>query len=247
MPTTLTAPVLPPTLSANYCFTTWQQVANDLVGGATVQFDSTGATFVLKQNFTPDASQRAYLWFNTDTSRTLYYLGSAGKWVSRNSESPSNASRRIFTGLLADIDTYDGGSVGTVGDVSGPMWERDTAFNDNAPYGVGVAITPVLATGGASTSTIAQVNLPAVTLSVNTPIIGQASVGAPEAVVGSTYGSTAVAGSGRAVDSTSSDFSGRYLTKGQTETLGSGTALNVQNKYVGVYFIRRTSRIYYET
>lgn len=246
---TINLPVIAPSLPAGYCWpSSAQTFANDLFAGAIVQFDITGYKGILVQSTTPTAAQRTgYAWYNTTTGRLLWYDPGQAAWVARHPEAPGGSVRRIFVGVLADIDTYDGGAVGAVGDAAGPMWERDTTFNDRAPFGVGTDIATVLSTGGVSSVSIAKANLPTDQLYVKTSIVGQASVGTDVPVVNNTYGSDAVSGTGRAVDSTSSDFSGRYYTRGQTEALGSGTALSVQNKYVGVYFVKRTARIYYSS
>lgn len=112
------------------------------------------------------------------------------------------------------------------------------------PSGTVIALD---ATGGHDQLTLTQPNLPNVQLAVDTAIIGEATVGVPESVVGNTYGSTPIAGSGRAVDSTSSDFSSRYYTKGRTEALGTGTAATVVSPYRAGYIARRTARIFWRS
>lgn len=242
--------ILPPTLSTSYCFSSWQQLANDIVGGAVVQFEVSGATVVLRQNSTPAAADRDKIWFNTDTGRFLRYEGSIGAWVADHPTPPDDGRVILFTGDAGSVDTLDGGSSGAVALTSGPFWEIATEFANRFPVGVGTfplsgTVVGVTGTGGVDQTTIAQANLPNITLSVTTAIVGATGVGSPEDVVGATYGSTALAGSGRVVDSTSSDFTGRYYTQGRTEALGTGANLTILPPYIGTFFIRRTARKFY--
>lgn len=239
-------PIISGSLPSGTCYSADpQDLFNAWAAVSYVQLDVTGARYVISQNTTPSATQRDFLWHNTDTSRLLFWQNSEGAWVMRHPEAAGGSARRIYVGTLASIDTYDGGAVGAVGNISGPMWERDTAFNDRFPIGVGTIATSELATGGAMSVTIAKANLPTDKLEVNTAIIGQAGVGSPEPVVGTTYGYTSVSGSGLAVDGTATSLSARYFTKGQTEAMGAGTSLSVQNSYIGVYILKRTARVYY--
>lgn len=242
--------ILPPTLSTSYCFSSWQQLANDIVGGAVVQFEVSGATVVLRQNSTPTAADRDKIWFNTDTGRFLRYEGSIGAWVADHTVPPNDGRVVLYTGSAGDVDVLDGGSSGTATLTSGPFWEIAGEFANRFPVGVGTfplsgTVVGVTGTGGVDQVTIAKANLPNVTLDVSTAIIGATGIGSPEDVVGAAYGSSAVAGSGRAVDSTSTDFSGRYYTKGRTDALGTGANLTILPPYIGTYFIRRTIRRYF--
>lgn len=240
-------PIIVGEFPSGYCWPSPQTFANDFAALATVQLDITGATIVLRQNTTPGATQRDSLWYNTDTGHVLYWNSSVASWVMTHPVAAGGDERRIFMGLSTDIDTYDGGAVGTVSASSGPMWERDTTFNDRGLLGVGTTATTAGATGGAATVTIVKANLPTDKLVVDTAIVGQAGVGTDVPVVGNTYGSTSISGSGRAVDSTATDLAARYYSKGQTEAMGLGTALNVQNPYVGVFLLKRTARQFYTT
>lgn len=62
-----------------------------------------------------------------------------GHWVSRHPIEASDPSRRIYVGDAASITTYDGGDAGPINQpATGPMWEIDTAFAGSAPVGVGL-------------------------------------------------------------------------------------------------------------
>lgn len=252
-------PITPPSLPSGYCYPADpQQFINDAVGGAVVNFDVTGATVVLKQPSQPLNTQRDKLWYNTTTGHTLYYDNPTASWVMPHGEPAGGLAWRIWTGDITTLQTYDGGSIGAAGAVSGPMWEVATAIAGRMPIGAGdlpdhvngVVSVTVNGTGGHNELTVAKVNLPIDTIDVKTAVVGQAGVvgAGAEPVVGQTYGSDAISGPGSACDATDSTpgLSGRYYTRGQTLPLGDGTALNSVGPYYGVFFIKRTSqRIYY--
>lgn len=249
-------PITPPSLPASYCYPdNPQQFVNDAVGGAVVNFDTTGATLVLVQASQPLNTQRDRLWFNKATGHTLYYEPAVTSWVQLHPSAAGGLERRIYMGDAASLDTYDGGSPGVVGATAGPLWVIDTLFAGRFPLGVGNlpdvvnGIVAILlgATGGRNELPIIKANLPKDSLYVQTSIIGQSSVGSPDPVVGSSYGSDPISGNGLAVDGTSSSLSGRYFTRGQSEPLGAGTPVNAIGPFVGVNVIKRTARLYWNS
>lgn len=253
----------PPTLPEGYCIdTSLQNFVNLAVGGATVNFDTTGLTGVLKQNTTPSFTQRGLIWYNTDTGHTLIYDNPTGNWVQRHPMPPGAGGAgnggqggQLWFGTLVGIDTYDGGAAGTVGNASGPMWQAVAELAGRFPIGVGslpdtvngTVSVIVGASAGHNELVLVKDNLPADTVDVKTAIIGQSGVtgGSSLPIVGSTYGSDSIAGSQAACDATSTQLSGTYYTRGQTLPLGIATPMNIVSPYYGLYFIRRTARIYY--
>lgn len=247
--------ISPPSLPADYCFTTWQQFVNDSIGKALVNFDTTGLTGVLNQTNTPLATQRSFLWNNPATGHLLSWNNTVGSWVARHPQAPGSLRESIWRGDTTALLTEDGGAAGTVGDAAGPFWEVDPDFAGRVPVGVGalpdvvngIVNIALSATGGHNELAVVRANLPTDSIPVQTSIIGQSGVtgGGPQPIVGSTYGSDAIPSPSGACDATSQLLSGCYYTRGQTLALGSGTALNIINPYVGVYWIRRTARIYF--
>lgn len=168
----------------------------------------------------PPAISLPLVWFN-------------GKWVARHPDAPEGDARRLWIGTEAALVTYDGGSSGTVSDVSGPMWEVDHTFDRRFPIGPDTTSPAIAvgATGGSETHTITQAELPDVDLTL-TVWSGQA-------------------------DNLDNDTH-EILTNPQVptnpgnnvETLpvplgGSGTAFDMKPPYVGIYVIRRTARTFY--
>jgi hypothetical protein len=64
-----------------------------------------------------------------------------GHWVARNPIANDDASRRIYVGTARSLATYDGGDANAPGIASGPFWEIDTAFAGSVPIGVGLIPT----------------------------------------------------------------------------------------------------------
>lgn len=248
----LTAGSLPP----NTCLESLQDFYNLMFSRGYGTLDTTASIAkVIVSATEPNADQRDYIWMRLNPitgafDRVYNYI--SGKWVSPHADEPSSGKRILFVGSTADINRLDGGSNGTVGEASGPFWEIDTTFATRFPIGAGTLEDGTViagsggSTGGNQTVAITMDNLPEETLEVSLPIIGQGSVGTSgEPVIGSDYGSTTVAGSGKAVDSTSTDLSSRYKPSGETEELGEGDELNILPPYIGVYFLKRTARRYH--
>lgn len=243
--------LFPPTWQGGNCIQDIQEFVNFIfTGTGEVQG---GPWDLVIQEDEPEPEDRGKVWirlFGGLVDRKYTYFN--GQWVSRHPITPASEERRIFCGLAVDVVRYDGGDEGILGDASGAMWEIDPLFAARMPIGVGTlplagTVIAVNDTGGADQMAIAKANLPVDKLLVNTKVVGQASVtsGGLEPVVGSGYGSEPISGAGGACDGTQSQLSDRYYTKGQTDEMGSGDKLTVMNPYIGVYFLKRTSRLYY--
>jgi hypothetical protein len=117
-----------------------QQLYNEMMEkGVAVLPDIDG---IIISDSAPDAEDRDKAWIKTSAGAPVYG-GNApaiyfnGAWVVRHPIAPSSSERRLWVGSTTDLQTYDGGASGTVGDASGPMWEVDTAFDGRFPLGVG--------------------------------------------------------------------------------------------------------------
>jgi hypothetical protein len=244
-----------PTLPANYCIGTngLQDFVTLIFAQAYGTLDTTASIAkIIIGSTQPTADQEDYIWIRLNPVTTVFdkiYNFVNGKWVSPHPISTNSDERKIWAGSSADVYRLDGGVNDTVSDTTGPFWEIDTEMSGKFPLGVGTlaggTVVEVNTTGGVDELTIARANLPAETLSVDIPIIGEATVGTSGAVVDDTYGSTPVSGSGNMVDGTTAVSSNRYNPKGQTEELGDGEALSIIPPYYVVYFLKRTGRKYY--
>lgn len=140
--------VVVPGLPAGFCLSPQAIVA--LISQIQVFFPIEFAIW----NFGPDeptVENRSFPWHKTDEATGVGvgdfdWAPTLGRWV-KNHWLPSGivptSERRLFVGPSGDVDTYDGGSSGTVSSITGPFWEIDTSFNDKSLIGVGTTYTPV--------------------------------------------------------------------------------------------------------
>lgn len=109
--------LIPPTLRTGYCPNppTWQQVANDIIGGTRITYLIDSGSFLYNYGpNTPAADDRIYPWLNTTYKR--WYVFSGGYWISPYPISAGpNGYRILWVGLegggagqLWSIDEGDG-------------------------------------------------------------------------------------------------------------------------------------------
>lgn len=242
---TANLPIIPPTLPEGFCPTSWQNFVNEAVGKAIVQFTSSSFSVLIVQSTAPGATDRDKPWLNTTDDRIYRWVG--GAWVSRHPSTPGGIERRLVRGTTAQIETYDGGEAGVVGDAAGPMWEEDTDFAARFPVGVGTTaggtVIALGGTGGEDAHVLLQAELPSTTHRHLSPWM--ASTGASDATTFPYGNGPAITGSGKVVDDSGNNHSDRVLPYTESVGLGSDTAHNNLPPYIGVRWIKRTARIYY--
>lgn len=129
---TILLPILPGELPPGYCFSTWQQTLVDFADNMSASLEA-GMAFYNFGSSVPAPEFQGYPWLRSTDMRWYRY---DGNWIA-----PVNYDlneRRLFTGSLVDLQTYDGGDTGVPSDRSGPMWEEDTAFRGRSPMGPGL-------------------------------------------------------------------------------------------------------------
>ena len=222
---TLTAPSLP----ANYCPASYQKLANDIIGGTQATFNSTiGNSFFNFGPTYPAINNRIYPWLDENGQWWIY---DQGFWLRKN---PVTAAyeRRIYVGTTTDLLSYDGGDgTATATTTTGPMWMVDTLFDARFPVGAGAfAASGAVAVLGTATSTsivgedqhtLTVPEIPAHTHNFFPLVTADANNGGANGVQ---YGTTANVA---------------------TSSTGGGAAHNNLPPFYGVYFIKRTSRVYY--
>lgn len=242
MPLTL----IPPTVPEDYCNLTQQEQINLLIKGIVISGSADPS--ILFQSTAPGIDDRDKAWGRTDASGRFLgkvYTYFSGFWVSLHPYSPSGDIRILFLGPSGDIGNFDGGSSGDpVGDYTGPMWERDTNFNDRIPMGVGASLATTVDTDFGDTDasiTIGSTNLPehfhfmANSTQINTGALLSAG------------GFAAYIGGGQGQENYVLQESPSDANVGKTSTVGesSPTDLDILNPVRGVFVIKRTARIYY--
>lgn len=238
--------LVPGTLATDCYPASVQSLYNEMFEkGSALLGDITG---ILIQDSAPDPEDRDKAWIRLTApggppSFYLPFVWYNGAWVARNPSAPSGDEIRMWIGSTTDLETYDGGAAGTVGDASGPMWEVASDFAGRVPIGVGtipdttVAVT-VDTNAGAGQVTLSDVNIPQHSHQIgveSSDVTSSAEDGQLRDASGdvtwiSTWNQTAV---------------GVTRNWGGAASDGSTTPFNNTPPSRGVYFIRRTARIFY--
>ena len=225
----------PPSLPSGYCPTSYQQLASDIINGTAAQFRSDiGNSFFNFGGFEPSAENRIYPWMDDDGNWWAYQ---GGYWARKHSVAAGSAERRIFIGSTAELESYDGGSPGTVTQYTGPMWEVDSVFAARFPVGVGTfAESGTVSVGLTSTSTgVAGEDKHALISAENGPHIHDLVLD-----------KVSVADTGGVLRFPNGDSQEQVVPKTfATDSSGEGTPHNNLPPFYGVYFIKRTAREYY--
>jgi hypothetical protein len=219
-----TGTIIPPSLPANYCPTTWQAFTNYILSKARVVLPDGDLLFVVQEE-EPDAEDRDKIWFRiVDDAPDRWYKYYNGEWVVPHEVPASGAERRLYFGNEQSLESYDGGDGDAAGDASGPMWEIDTAPAARFLLAAGTLPSGTVvipgSTGGHEEITLTEAQLPA----HDHTYTGKGDTGA------SGDGGAAWVGDGN------DDL--------QTGETGDGEEVNILPPYYGTYIIKRTARIY---
>jgi len=224
---TLTAPNLPLT----YCPSNYQQLANDIISGTQATFNSAiGNSFFNFGSTTPALNNQVYPWLDENGN---WWVFNGGYWARQNPVAAGSSERRIFVGTSTDVLSYDGGD-GTVysgNPYAGSMWQLDNAFDARFPVGAGAfAASGAVSVQGTTTTTsvvgedkhtLTVPEMPAHAHNFFPLVTADANNGGANGVQ---YGTTANVA---------------------TSPTGGDAAHNNLPPFYGVYFIKRTGRVYY--
>ena len=229
MPNLTLITLTPPSLPVGYCPTNYQQLANDVISGTQATFNSSiGNSFFNFGASVPALNNQVYPWLDEDGNWWIY---KDGYWLRKNPVAIGSSERRVYVGTTTDLQTYDGGNTNTLSNWSGPMWEVDTEFEARFPVGAGTfAASGVVVVQGKVTSTavvgedkhtLTVPEIPAHSHNFFPLVTADANNGGANGVQ---YGTTANVA---------------------TSSTGGDAAHNNLPPFYGVYFIKRTSRVYY--
>ena len=230
-PVTLTALTLP----VNWCFSTYQDMHNTFVAATSASIAETLSTFQFQSSTPTDQSKP---WFKRDANfnpdKWYSYSTQYSKWLALHPMPPGMVI--MWTGAEADIPTLDGGDTLTNPVYSGPMWEKLATINGRVPIGPGTldqgTVVAIGGTGGTEKVGLVGAELAPHTHDIKGRNLTEfvASNLTPDHII---------------IDD---DYVTGTITKA-TESAGgtAGVVTPHQNMppYLGIFFIKRTARIYY--
>lgn len=236
-------PIIVPTLPVGYCYPAPAELLAKF-GESRVQLSAGNFTLIITGASTPAATDRDKLWAKDDDPNPPYrYNTSLGAWVVKHPMAASGFNRRMWVGTPTQLLSEDGGDgTATVpAPVAGAMWEIDTVIQARFPVGVGTfpsgAVVALLGTGGEEKHVLLTAELAS-----HVHIIDYAPTSG--SVVSPSSGVLRNSGSGGTINvGSGTDTQTGSLTAQNT---GSDTGHNTLPPYIGVYWIKRTARVYYK-
>lgn len=235
MPNLTLISLTPPNLPIGYCPTNYQQLANDIISGTQANFNSTiGNSFFNYGPTTPALNNQVYPWLDENGN---WWVFSNGYWLRQHPIAAGSSERRIYVGNTTDLQTYDGGNTNAPSAWSGPMWEVDAAFAARFPVGVGAfAASGTVSVNGTTTSTAIAGE------DQHTLVVSEI----PSHSHSMTWDSQDTSG-GNQLKTLYYGPDANVVNDINKNTGNSGgdAAHNNLPPFYGVYFIKRTTRVYY--
>ena len=235
MPNLTLISLTPPNLPIGYCPTNYQQLANDIISGTQANFNSTiGNSFFNYGPTTPALNNQVYPWLDENGN---WWVFSNGYWLRQHPIAAGSSERRIYVGNTTDLQTYDGGNTNAPSAWSGPMWEVDAAFAARFPVGVGAfAASGTVSVNGTTTSTAIAGEDQHTLVTSEIPKHTHSMTWDSQDTSGGNQLKTLYYGPDANVVNDIVKDSG---------STGGDAAHNNLPPFYGVYFIKRTTRVYY--
>lgn len=221
-------------LPSGFCPTT-EQARLNAYASALVGVTTTAVELFVVDSATPAISSKVWIRLNSDGSIDRPYKVVDGAWKSRHPLQPG--SIMLWRGAQADIANIDGGIAGTATIDTGPFWKEiteaigrtavhpdpsRTLLQNQTVTGGGSAVI-VGSTGGEERHTLAATEIPNHVHSLFTANINTGS------------------GTAAGVIATS----GNSFATGNPTTSPIGQAHQNMQPFIGMYYVERTTRIFY--
>jgi hypothetical protein len=235
MPNLTLITLTPPSLPIGYCPTNYQQLANDVISGTQANFNSSiGNSFFNYGPTTPALNNQVYPWLDENGN---WWIFQSGYWLRQHPIAAGSAERRIYVGTTTDLQTYDGGNTNAPSNWSGPMWEVDTLFEARFPVGAGTfASSGVVSVNGTTTSTAVAGEDKHTLVTSEMPKHSHTMTWDSQDTAGGNQLKTLYYGPD------ANAFNDIVKSSGDA---GGDAAHNNLPPFYGVYFIKRTARVYY--
>lgn len=241
MPDSIELSLQVPSVPEGFCNNLGEDWVQSLLNlfGQSVAILNTGSgagTILLNQESLPSPEQRNFLWRRPSRGSLIFSWDSGGgAWTAPNPIPANGIERRLMVGTPAEIWAYDGGDGSDPSTTPpaanvGAMWEIDPDFAGRVAIGVGAipGTNPAKSIAleenyGAGSITLAQTNLPAISLTLPA-YVGDASGG----------------GTYPTVPHDTSTSSKNFPVN--PTPLGDATPFSVVMPGRGAYYCRRTAR-----
>jgi len=235
MPNLTLITLTPPSLPVGYCPTNYQQLANDVISGTQATFNSSiGNSFFNFGASVPALNNQVYPWLDENGN---WWVFQSGYWLRQHPIAAGSAERRIYIGTTTDLQTYDGGNTNAPSNWSGPMWEVDTLFEARFPVGAGTfAASGVVSVNGTTTSTAVAGEDKHTLVTSEMPKHSHTMTWDSQDTAGGNQLKTLYLGPD------ANAFNDIVKSSGDA---GGDAAHNNLPPFYGVYFIKRTARVYY--
>lgn len=234
-------------LPVSYCFTTPQRFALDIAAGLSGYLPGQFTT-IIDSDSEPAVADRDKLWHKTVAGAPSGYIFKFfnGSWVASHPVEPSGDERRIFVGVESDIWAYDGGDGANPTTTpptaaTGAMWEKDAAFDFRMPLGAATSPAPnntLVAVGGTGGEEKHSLTVPEIPPHGHLVGTEQGGVVVAEGMISLTgfAGINTVSVAGPSVGAT--------VTSNTGGTTGVVVPHENMPPFIGVYFVKRTARIF---